>query len=348
MSSRVVLVIKRVSLSLALVLALVLVSAPVSAAPREPSSSHRTAAARQIALGVSMLPDGADSYTAFKAATGNATIPAPALWSLWVNWADDSSAFPTAMVATLKKAGTVPLIFWQPTGYASPPNQSGAPLQQDCGTPYTTIIGGAWDSYITTWATAAMNSKSRILVRFAHEMDGKWFPWGDTNCGNTPAGFMTMWKHVVSIFRTVGATNVKFVWSPYQARAKQVAFYPGNGWVDYIGFTVFNWAGAHPPAAWTDLVTGIKQATKNLTYAGGKPWIVAETGSAEAPGHTRASWLTTGYKGVYSQLPKVAAIVYFDMDMTAVAGQPDWSLGSADLSAYAALLKTKKFQGKIS
>lgn len=330
--------ITRVIRGLVAVLALTLVSTTLGA----PSPVAAGKPARQLALGVSMLPDSAASYDAFKTATGRA----PALWSLWVNWADGSSAFPTAMVNKLKGTGTVPLIFWQPTGYASPPGQTGAPLQDACGTAYTKIISGSWDTYIHQWATAA-KGKGRILVRFAHEMDGAWFPWGNTNCGNTPDGFKTMWKHIVGIFRTVGATNVKFVWSPYQARAKQKAWYPGNGWVDYIGFTVFNWAQYHA-AAWTDLATGIKQATKNLSYTGSKPWIVAETGSADAPGHTRASWLTSGYNAVYAQLPKVAAIVYFDMDMSVIAGQPNWALGSADLAAYAALLKAKKFQGKIS
>ena len=56
-----------------------------------------------------------------------------------------------------------------------------------------------------------------------------------------------MWKHVVGIFGH-DATNVKFVWSPLNA-GKAKALYPGNRWVDYVGFTTFNWA-ANKKRSW--------------------------------------------------------------------------------------------------
>lgn len=341
--------------SLTALLAIALVATPVSANPAAPTSaSGRTieavtkASTRQIALGVSMLPfDSPDTYAGFKASVGTA----PAVWSVWADWADGNSSFPTDVVNQLRADGTVPLIFWQPVGTNRPPGHPTAPpLQESCGVDYSKIISGKWDTYIHQWAQQAVGM-GRILVRFAHEMDGGWFPFGVTRCQNTADKFKTMWKHVVKIFRTEGATNVKFVWSPLNASTKAKALYPGNKWVDYVGFTSFNW-GSYKNTSWKNMINGVKSVTNGLkSYAGTKPWILAETGSIPTqPGHSRPSWLTTGYNAIYSQIPNIKIIMYFNVDMTNLAHhQPNWQLNTADdLNAYRSLLSSKKFQGKVN
>ena len=83
-------------------------------------------------------------------------------------------------------------------------------------TPATRIIKGKHDKYIRDWAKAAKAYGKPVIVRFAHEMNGDWFPWSicDKN-GNTPKAFKAAWRHIVGEFRSVGARNVKFLWSPY-------------------------------------------------------------------------------------------------------------------------------------
>ncbi len=348
---------KRICQGLTALLAVALVASPASAAQQgnvtgSPATATGNRAAphastRKIALGVSMLPFAdQNTYDSFTAATGRP----PAVWSIWADWADSTSAFPTALVNRLKQGHSVPLIIWQPVGAGKPPGHSGSPgLEESCGVDYSKIIGGDWDTYIRSWATAAIG-KGPILMRFAHEMDGGWFPFGFTRCQNSAAKFKTMWKHVVTIFRSAGATNVKFVWSPLKANTHAKQLYPGNAWVDYVGVSSFNWASAHH-APWQSLVTVVKHFTDGLmSYASSKPWILAETGSVPSEhGHSRASWLTSGYKALYSQIPNIKAIVYFNIDMRSISDQPNWTLTpGADINAYKSLLQNSHFQGKVS
>lgn len=345
----------RIVQGLTALLAVALVSSPAMASPTAVSASSDVASAsspanpatttRKIALGVSMVPAAnPNAYADFTASVGRA----PAVWSVWANWADSSSAFPTALVDQLHAGRTVPFIFWQLAGTNTAPDGSG-PLQRSCGTDYKSIINGHWDQYIHAWAHDAIGHGT-ILIRFAHEMDGRGaFPWGVSRCKNTPAKFILMWRHVVQIFRDEHASNVKFVWSPIKAISSRKSLYPGSSWVDYVGFTAFNWA-ASKDRPWLTLAQQVQTATDGVkTYAGDKPWIVAEAGTVEQAGNSRHSWLTKGYNKVYTQFPKIKVIVYFNIDMTVLEeGQPDWTLHpGADINAYTLLLQKPQFQGVI-
>ena len=185
-----------------------------------------------MALGVSMLPDtNMDVYRKFRADTGRW----PATWSFWNNWGGTDSAFPTAAASQLR-GGTVPFIFWAPVE----PDH----LTSDKWT-YNTIRRGDHDAYITQFAQDAKAYGGRVLLRFAHEMDGDWFPWGIGRFDNTRRNFILAWRHVYNIFKSVGARNVKFVWSPngyYSKRGVPIKdVYPGDKYVDYLAISGFNW-----------------------------------------------------------------------------------------------------------
>jgi hypothetical protein len=337
-------VFKRLAQGLTVSLAVVLVASPVGASSVSPS----TLPASPIAMGLSMIPFEQQSTFTYAV---NKYGKAPATWAVWANWGDPAGtgAFPTALVDRLRNAGTVPFIYWQPVGTGRPPGHTSSPaLQESCGVSYDKIIGGDWDNYIHSWAQSAIGHGT-ILIRFAHEMDGTWFPWSTSNCGNSYAKFITMWKHVVTIFRGDGASNVKFVWSPVNPHADRSSLYPGSTWVDYVGFTSYNWA-AFKNKPWTSMLTNVSNATRGLsTYAGDKPWILAETGSVAGPG-SRPQWLIDGYKALYRYVPNIKLVMYFDIDSRPIAhNQPDWRLNTtADIDAYKFLQTKPKFQGKVN
>ena len=46
---------------------------------------------------------------------------------------------------------------------------------------------------------------------FGHEMNGTWYSWGYEH---VPAAvFVAAWRHIVNVFRAVGATNVTWMWT---------------------------------------------------------------------------------------------------------------------------------------
>jgi hypothetical protein len=307
----------------------------------EASSGGLGASARQVALGVSMKADRSiGAVDGFISLVGRA----PALWSMWSDWGGPDSAFPeTQFLNGLRDRGVVPLIIWQPANPADP---------QGDGYRYRRIIAGEFDAYIRQWAQAAKAWGGRVILRFAHEMNGYWFPWGISRFDNTPARFIKAWRHVWKIIRGpnsggVGAKNVKFLWSPGSPCGQCTPYskiYPGGKYVDYVGFTAFNWGGSR---GWQSMVRKFKPAMRGLTKVSRKRVIVAETASSNNGG-SKAEWIRDGYPAAYAKYPTIKAIVYFNRDMRFVQ-QPNWLLSepAAARTEYRALLAQPRFQGTI-
>jgi hypothetical protein len=266
----------------------------------------------------------------------------PAIWTVWSDWGAPagSSAFPGTFMSKLRGRGIVPMVNWEPLN----PSKQG-----DCSRwALDNIINGNHDAYIRKWALAAKNYGGKILLRFAHEMNGYWFIWGAGRCDNTPAKFVKAWRRVWTIFRGaggVGATNVKFLWSPYKDNIS--AFFPGDQYVDFLGATAFSWG----PKQWQSLVTSLAVSIKALgALPSSKPIIAAEIGAAPYKGCAtcKYNWILNGYRAVYSKWWRVAAIVYLDIDMR-FNDQPNWRLNAPAnaFRAYQLIAADKRFHGYI-
>jgi hypothetical protein len=286
----------------------------------------------------------------------------PALWSLWSTWGSrggqgsctpsgGTCAFPSQAAAGLEARGITPMIWWKPT---DPANRAKGRYER-----YIRIIKGRHDPYIRQWALDAKAHGGPIVLRFAHEANGHWYPWGLAQLDNTPWRFKQAWRHVWRIFRDLGASNVRFLWNPIEEGCagcipdfRYESFYPGNKYVDYVGINAFNWGWRR----WQPLTEILKPSVKRMrqltgtrSLPRGKPIIVGELSSNHVNGN-KASWLRTGYRKTFERWPKVKALVYLDVDMRH-AGQPDWRLikpanGSA-LRAYVEIAAKPKFRGAI-
>ncbi len=295
------------------------------------AQSHKP---RQIALGVSAQPwQSLDDVDAFKASVGRY----PATWSIWANWGGRNYTFPdSAFLDGLYERHITPLIFWQPTDPTS--DQLGKYA-------YINIRDGVFDKYIKSWANAAKAWGHPIILRFAHEMDGSWFPWSIGKYGNTATRFVKAWRHVWGIFHNVGATNVRFLWSPLNPCWCRHSLYPGDKYVSYVGFTALNWGSDRDE--WRSLDTIVKSRMAKLNRLTSKPVIVAEVASSPNGG-SKATWITKGYADVYARFPQITALIYFNVDMTP-DDQPDWRLDVPEdaLAAYAQLASSKHFRGRL-
>jgi cellulose synthase (UDP-forming) len=195
------------------------------------------------------------------------------------------------------------------------------------------VVSGASDAQLRQMADlAAANRPQVILVRWGHEMElSDLYPWG----AQDPALYTAAYRHVVSIFRSEGADNVRFVWSP-ACNANALDYYPGDDVVDYVGATVLGDAGwdagfGLSPQSFDDIFGPRYRMLAPL----GKPIIIAEMGVSGAP-QRQAAWLTSAAQSVaaYGQLQ---AVVYFDDRNSAVNHQlvqPDWTLAGAPLRAF--------------
>jgi len=90
--------------------------------------------------------------------------------------------FPTANVNIIWRHGSIPLVFWspwdEPYGQECPPDRFAL----------TTVLEGKWDAYIDRWADAACAFGHPLMVSFANEMNGTWFPWSGYYYGGGSTG----------------------------------------------------------------------------------------------------------------------------------------------------------------
>ena len=65
------------------------------------------------------------------------------------------------------------------------------------------IAAGKYDGYLSSYAEAVKAYRHPVILSFGHEMNGSWYPWGYQ--GTSPPTFVAAWRHIVKLFRALGA-----------------------------------------------------------------------------------------------------------------------------------------------
>ncbi|MCW2902791.1 MAG: hypothetical protein JWO67_5056 [Streptosporangiaceae bacterium] len=131
-----------------------------------------------------------------------------------------------------------------------------------------------------------------VQLVFNHEADAKTSrPLG------TPAEFVSAWRHLVSIQRAAGVTNVRYVWTMTDQAFQQgyaAPYYPGDGYVDAIAVDAYNWYDCRGGnGRWTTLAELIEPHREFGLRHPGKDLMVLEWGSVEDPARPgrKAQWI---------------------------------------------------------
>jgi hypothetical protein len=204
------------------------------------------------------------------------------------------------------------------------------------------IASGAYDSYLHQSAQIAKGWGRPLMIRFAHEMNGDWYPWAGSS--SSPDAFVAAWRHVVSLFRADGVTNVQWVWSPNIQEGSKYPmspYFPGDEWIDYVGLDGYNW-GTNNGEKWQSLQEAFAPSYALATQLSSKPVILSETSSSEKGGD-KAAWIRSGLMSAVPQsFPRVSAVVWFNKTQ-----EDDWRIDSsqASLDAYRAVVNCSLYGG---
>ncbi len=222
------------------------------------------------------------------------------------SWTSGSSTngtetFPTTTFNDIRNHGSMPLFTWQPENSSQGVTQSFS---------LASIAAGSYDSYLTTWATAAKTWGHPFFLRFAHEMNGSWYPWCAGTNGNTSAQYIQMWRHVHDIFTGVGATNVTWVWcvnTSYSGSTPIAGLYPGDNYVDWVSLDAYN----RLANSWQDFSNNAAGTVAQLiSIAPGKPIMVAETGCNQNTNYSKSQWFLNVLTNYLPSQPRIKAWVY--------------------------------------
>lgn len=240
----------------------------------------------------------------------------------------EASAFQTEAMQKIREKGSIPLVTWMPErAEVDAFSQPEFALKE--------IPSGKYDEHITTWAKAAKEFAKPFFLRFAHEMNGGWYPWGvgrhwqtgSIPNENTPQDFVAAWRHCHDIFKAVGADNATWVWCPDTAGDISLVheLYPGDDYVDWTGMDGYNWGdtyGGHK-IAFKDIFAPLYN--KLLRIAPQKPVMLAEFG-VSTRWHDRAGWLKDALEVQIPQnFQQIQAVVYFNRDKSQNEGV-NWTI----------------------
>jgi hypothetical protein len=290
---------------------------------------------RDLLLGAydESLPGTLDGVLTVERALGT---PLP-LIQVYTAWGDrPAQRFPARVLQAIRDIGSIPVVTWEPwlVDFENRLHPH-LPLRDDRDQGgLAAIAAGTYDFYIDAWAREAARFGSPLLLRFAHEMNDPYrYPWGPQN--NSVEDFTAAWRHVVGRFRTAGADNVVWVWSPHVAYEGYEWFYPGDDVVDWTATGVLNYGTvAHWSRWWSfDEIFGQRY---DLLASFGKPIMIAEFGSL-AVGGDRGAWFAQALDRLPERFPAVKGLVFFHVegDRTITYQALDWSFteDSASLAA---------------
>ncbi len=219
------------------------------------------------------------------------------------------------------------------------------------------IANGNYDDQLNNLADAYKNwvdlgGGRKAIFAPLPEMNGVYsngVPW--KNYAGDPVNFKLAYQHILEIFRDKGIDSTKVWWSfapngwndpdlPAHAFEK---YYPGDGLVDIIGFSSYNYGYCHvaiPWESWENYDTLYQPYLSRIfEMAPSKPIIITQTGTtAEYPEtddfnvDMKNKWLRENYEYISKQ-PQVLGILYYDYDQS--SWECNWKVTSGgDFSGY--------------
>jgi mannan endo-1,4-beta-mannosidase len=194
------------------------------------------------------------------------------------------------------------------------------------------IAHGSQDRYIRRFARQLATFDGTVYLRYAHEMNGFWYPWSwDAK------DYRLAWRHMVGIFRRAGASNVRFVWSinpnlyegadAWLRNAK--LYWPGGAYVDYIGSTMINFGGSKRYA-----VDRFAPRLRTLHQLYRKPIVLTEVNTQYGG---RLRWLRD-LRRMLRNMPAVKAVAWSQLPSRGamqmrLAGDMHWDVARDPASA---------------
>ncbi len=168
------------------------------------------------------------------------------------------------------------------------------------------IASGFYDSYLTSYAAAIRSYRKPVILSFGHEMNGDWYSWGYRH--TSPATFVAAWRHIVKIFRAVGASNVTWMWTVNSVYTRHymipdpAAWWPGSAYVNWVGIDgYFHVASARFATVFGPTIVDVRELTND-------PILISETGAGPQTG--QAAKIASLFAGVRSY--DLLGFVWFD------------------------------------
>ncbi len=205
------------------------------------------------------------------------------------------------------------------------------------------------EAQLRAWADKAkahyQQTKTPLLIDFAVEMNGWWFPWGGAH--QKPADYKAAYQRIIQIFREQGVKHVTWFFhadiseipyadekgnSPFKSVVFNPAlYYPGDDYIDWLGFSLYGqndktsgasqWKSFSKIAQSPSLFSKGLSQFEHLASISKKPIALLEfavtDGHMADKGTKKAHWLADAFNSIKtlkdaSGKPRIKAISYWN------------------------------------
>lgn len=232
----------------------------------------------------------------------------PSMAMMFNGWtANGNRDFPSAFCAEAQAAGYVPHVTWEPM----------MGLEE--------LMSGKYDADIKRYGEALAKFGKPVVLRFAHEFNGDWYPWSIQNDQLVPvATYIKAFRYVHDKVRAAGGTNARWAWAPNNANGNKnpqtvESYYPGDAYVDLIGMDGYNFGTSQSWSSWQSFAQVFGPLYNRLSTAyPNKPIFIAEMGCSSTGGD-KAVWIKDMFAQLETQFPKIKTFVWFNINK-----ETDW------------------------
>jgi len=191
------------------------------------------------------------------------------------------------------------------------------------------IAQGDWDPYITQFAEDVKRFGYPVFIRVLHEFNIEGYSWSLSVNDHDYELYIKAYRHIVDIYRKVGAHNAFFVWCPMNYSYPEEPWndytkaYPGDNYVDWIGIDGYNWGTTQTWSQWQSFEVLFKEPVRILSKQHPtKPIMIAEFASS-TEGGDKVAWLDEIPYYLKTTLKQIKLINWFDIKKEA-----DWRIKS--------------------
>lgn len=187
----------------------------------------------------------------------------------------------------------------------------------------TSVVNGSHDDALRAIARKIADFRRPVYLRFAHEMNGNWYPWAAGVNGNRASDYQAAWRHAHAVFAPITGSQVRWVFSPAAVQMVSRAavplgdLYPGDDYVDYVGLTGYNHGSATAPQTLGPTLTELRRLTS-------KPIILSEIGS---DGPQKARWIDS-VPALLAAEPRIQGFVYYSTSPQTTGATGDYRIDS--------------------
>ena len=153
------------------------------------------------------------------------------------------------------------------------------------------VLDGYYDELLHNYAKDIADFKHPVLFRFANEMNGDWCEYSGYHMSLDTELYREMYRYIYDIFEEHKADNIIWIWNPNGKSFpdfrwnSEAMYYPGNGYVDILGLTLYNTGDFYEGEEWTEFYDLYAPLYEKAMKTYDMPFMITEFSCARKGGN---------------------------------------------------------------